>query len=218
MSVLAIVLLAVALVLALALAAFCAGTETGFSSVNRGRILHMARGGSRAATIAQKALANLPKTLTALLVGNNLASVTYSAASAALAARLFSESLSAQAVWSFCAAFTMLALGEFLPKLLCAARPLRRTLRLAGWYRVFSFIFAPLTYIALALTSVFAPKRSSARERVTPDDLLSILQDRKDGVKLTDFESALIARILVLRVKGEPVTVEAILKAIDEEE
>ena len=217
MSVLSIVLLGLVLVLALALAAFCAGTETGFSSVNRGRILHMARGGSRAAKIAQKALSNLPKTLTALLVGNNLASVTYSAASAALAARLLSESVSAQAVWSFCAAFMMLALGEFLPKLLCAARPLRRTLRLAGWYRVFSFVFAPLTYIALALTSVFSPKRSSARERVTPNDLLQILQDRKDGVKLKEFESALIARILVLRVKGEPITAEAILKAIDEE-
>ena len=192
MSVLSIVLLGLVLVLALALAAFCAGTETGFSSVNRGRILHMARGGSRAAKIAQKALSNLPKTLRA-------------------------ESVSAQAVWSFCAAFMMLALGEFLPKLLCAARPLRRTLRLAGWYRVFSFVFAPLTYIALALTSVFSPKRSSARERVTPNDLLQILQDRKDGVKLTEFESALIARILVLRVKGEPITAEAILKAIDEE-
>ena len=64
---------------------------------------------------------------------------------------------------------------------------------------------------------VFSPKRSSARERVTPNDLLQILQDRKDGVKLTEFESALIARILVLRVKGEPITAEAILKAIDEE-
>lgn len=217
MNVLVVVLLAVALVLALALAAFCAGTETGFSSVNRGRILHMARGGSRAATIAQKAVSNLPKTLTSLLVGNNLASVTYSAASAALAVRLFSNSLSAQAAWSFCAAFAMLALGEFLPKLLCAARPLRRTLRLAGLYRVFSIVFAPLTHIALAMTSVFAPRRPSSRERVTPDDLLNILQDRKDGVKLTDFESALIARILVLRVKGEPVTAEAILKAIDED-
>ena len=72
MSVLSIVLLGLVLVLALALAAFCAGTETGFSSVNRGRILHMARGGSRAAKIAQKALSNLPKTLTALLVGGFL--------------------------------------------------------------------------------------------------------------------------------------------------
>ena len=36
-------------------------------------------------------------------------------------------------------------------------------------------------------------------------------------VRLTDFESALIARILVLRTKGRPVTAEALLSALDEE-
>ena len=33
----------------LALAAFCAGAETAFTSVSRGRVVHMAREGSRAA-------------------------------------------------------------------------------------------------------------------------------------------------------------------------
>ena len=54
--------------------------------------------------------------------------------------------------------------------------------------------------------------------KVTSGDLLRILQDRKDGVRLTDFESALISRILVLRRKGEFVTVDSLLRAIDEEE
>ena len=52
--------------------------------------------------------------------------------------------------------------------------------------------------------------------KVTPDDLLGLLRDRKNGVRLTDFESALIARILVLRKKGEAVTAEGLLKALDE--
>ncbi|MGN0846110.1 MAG: CNNM domain-containing protein [Kiritimatiellia bacterium] len=210
-----VLLLVAALVVALALAAFCAGAETGFTSVSRGRILHMAREGSAAAKIVHAALSDLSYTLTALLVGNNLGSVLFSSASAALATRLFAGSVAAQAVWGFCAACVMLALGEFLPKLLCSARPLRRTLRLAPAFRVFNCLFAPLTSPAMAVTGLFAP-RARSRERVTPDELLRILQDRKDGVSLTDFESALIARILVLRVKGVPVTAESLLSAIDD--
>ena len=44
-----VLLLSAAMALALAAAAFCAGTETGLLSVSRGRVLHMARqGGVRA--------------------------------------------------------------------------------------------------------------------------------------------------------------------------
>lgn len=209
------VLLALAVVAALALAAFCAGAETGFFSVTRGRITHLAREGSKAAQIVERALADKAKTLSALLIGNNLAGVVFSSASAALAARVFPDSSGACAAWGVCAAFAMLVCGEFLPKLFYAARPLRRTLRLASAYRVFRVVLSPLTAVAGFLTGLFA-SAPAPRERLTPDDLLRILQDRKDGVKLTDFESALIARILVLRLKNKPVTVDSILAALDE--
>ncbi len=210
------ILLAVTVLVALMLSAFCSGTETSVTSVSRGRIVHMAHEGSATAKIVQSAHADMARTLTGLLVGNNIANVVYSSASAALAARLCGASLTAQAVWSFASACALLTCGEFLPKLFCSARPLRRALRLAPVYRVFSLVLTPLTAIALAVTGLFTPK-TRAREGVTADNLLRILQDRKDGVRLTDFESALIARILVLRMKGKPVTAEALLSALDEE-
>lgn len=212
----ALVLLACVMLAALALSAFCSGTETGLTSVSLGRIRHMAREGSVAAKIIERARFDLSRTITGILVGNNLANVVYSSASAALAARLFGDASGAgAAAWNAGAAVALLVCGEFLPKLFCSARPLRRTLRLAPVYRVFAAVLAPLTSLAVAVTELFAggPR---ARERVTPDNLLRILQDRKDGVRLTDFESALIARILVLRVKGRPVTAEALLSALDD--
>ena len=60
--------------------------------------------------------------------------------------------------------------------------------------------------------------RHETRGRITPDTVLRILQDRKDGVCLSDIESALITRIVVLRVKGKPITPEAILSALREDE
>ena len=210
-------LLALALIASLALAAFCAGTETAFLSVRRGRILHMARAGSARAHVLQEALANLGRTTSALLVGNNLASVAYSSASAALATWAFPGAPVAQSVWSVAAAILILCCGEFAPKLLCAARPLRLLIALAPFWRVFAQVFAPIGSGVQAIVGRLMP-RHETRARITPDTVLRILQDRKDGVRLSDFESALVGRIMVLRAKGEHVTPDSLLAALDERE
>ena len=207
-------LLVLIALLALAGSAFCSGAETGFLSVSRERILHLAHEGGRKAKKVQRALQDMGRTTTTILIGNNLANVTYSAATAALSVRLFGENATVRAVWSFLAAFTVLYTSEFMPKLLCAARPLRRILRLAGAYEVMAKALSPLTALALWFTDLFLPQKEAARERLTANDLLRILQDRKDGVCLSDFESALITRLVVLRAKGQPITPEAILSAL----
>ncbi len=209
-------LLIILILLSLMLAAFCAGVETGMLSINRMRVTHMAREGSKAARTIANAIADLPRTTTALLIGNNLAAVVFSSASAALAQRVFPWSALSRTLWSVASAFAMLYLCEFLPKRICAARPLRRMLEMARAWRVFSAAFAPLTTMAMAVINFFF-RRTPPKEKLNASNLLRILQDRKDGVRITDFESALISRILVLRKKGNPVTPEALLCALDDE-
>lgn len=207
-------LLTVVILVALAASAFFSGAETGFLSVSRGRILHLAREGGRKAKIVQSAISDMGRTTTTLLIGNNLANVTYSSASAALILELCSGSF-AQSLASFFAAVLVLYTSEFMPKMLCSARPLRRILLLAPVYRVVERILHPLAVVGMAVTNFFMPKRE-AREKLTPNDLIRILEDRKDGVRLSEFESALISRLLVLRVKGRPFTVDEILFALRE--
>lgn len=207
------ILLGLVVLASLAASAFCSGVETGMLSVSRERILHLARAGGRKAKIVERALASMAYTTTTILIGNNIANTTYSAAAAALCSELFAESAVASAIWRFLAAFTVLYTSEFMPKLLCAARPLRRTLALAPIYRVMEILLWPLTQLSMRITDLFIPRREH-KYKLTQDDLLRILQDRKDGVKLSDVESALIGRILVLRVKGRPITPEAILSAL----
>ena len=200
---------------ALAVAAFCAGAETGFLSVGRGRVLHVARAGSARAKIVFTAIFNLGRTTTALLVGNNLASVTYSSATAALTARLCGSSRIESAIASFAAALILLMLGEFLPKLFCSARPLRRMLGLAPYWKVFAKVFVPVGAAVQMLVEQLLPKREQ-KFKLTPEAVLKILEDRNDGVKLSDFESVLIRRIMQLRAKGEFVVPETLLPAIDD--
>lgn len=208
-----IFLLFLAALAALALAALCAGAETGYLSVSRERILHLAREGGRKAALVQKALGDMSRTMTMLLIGNNLASVTYSTSTAAISASLFAEGSLASLLWSLFAAFTVLYVSEFMPKLLFAARPLRRTLSVADALVVLAFVLRPLTAVAMRFTDLFMPRKEQ-KYRLTSADLLRILQDRKDGVCLSDLECALITRLIVLRVKGKPITPEAILSAL----
>lgn len=210
------VLLVVALVVSLVVSAFCSGAETGFLSVSRDRVLHMARQGGKRAQIVYLALSNISRSTSALLVGNNLVAVGFSTASAALAARVFPDSPVAQMVWSAVAAITVLYLGEFLPKLFCSTRPLRRTLALAYAWRAFERVFGPLGVVVQAIVSRLLPRREP-RTQMTPETVLRILEDRKDGVKLSDFESALVGRLMVLRAKGASVTPETLLSVLDDE-
>lgn len=209
------ILLFLVVVLALATAAFCAGCETGFLSVRRGRVIHMAREGGVRAKIIHEAISNMGRTTTALLVGNNLAAVCYSSASSALVAALYADSPVVQFGLSFVSAMAILFLGEFLPKLLCSARPLRRLLWLAPGWRVFARVFAPVGAAVQLVVERVLPKRET-KTKMTPESVLKILKDRKDGVKLSDFESALIGRIMVLRAKGEFVVPETLLTALDD--
>ena len=208
-----VVFLFVCALLALAGAAFCAGAETGFLSVSRERVLHLAREGGLKARKIQNALEDMGRTTTTLLIGNNIATVTYSSATAAISARLFGDNMTASAVWSFFAAFIVLYVSEFMPKLLCAARPLRRMLAIAKAYEVMEILLSPVTAVAMKITEMFVPKKEQ-KYKLTMADLVRILQDRKNGVCLSEFESALISRLIVLRVKGRQITPESILSAL----
>lgn len=198
---------------ALCFSAFFSGSETAFLSVSRERILHMAREGGVRAKRIQKALSDMNWTTTTLLIGNNIANVSYSAATAALSVHLFSQNEIASVVWSCFAAFIVLYTSEFMPKLLCSARPLRRSLLLSGPFSVISILLSPITYIAIKVTNFFIPSKKT-RDRLTVRDLVRILEDRKDGVCLSDVESALITKIIILRSKGKKITVESLLDAI----
>ena len=209
-------LLTVAVLASLALAAFCAGAETGFLSVSRGRVLHMVRAGGARARIVYAAITHMGRTTTALLVGNNLASVSFSSASAALSTAVFPDSSLAQTIWWTVAAFLVLYLGEFSPKLLCSARPLRRMLALAPVWDVFARVFVPIGAVVQAVVGRLMPRREAGL-KVTPDTVQKILEDRKDGVKLSNFESALIRRIVALRARGEFITPDSLLPALDDD-
>ena len=166
-------------------AGFCAGVETGFLSVSRVRLLSLVRQGSTRARRLAKALGDMSRVVTTLLVGNNLAAVTVSTVSAVLALRLFSSSPLLQTGWTLFVAALMLFVGEYLPKLLFATRPLRRSLSAMRAYRLLEVLLAPLVGVFAAVTRVVFKVRpmKSGRLGVSRAGLRTLVSD-KDGSTL----------------------------------
>ena len=172
-------------------AGFCAGVETGFLSVSRVRLLSLVRQGSTRARRLAKALGDMSRVVTTLLVGNNLAAVTVSTVSAVLALRLFSSSPLLQTGWTLFVAALMLFVGEYLPKLLFATRPLRRSLSAMRAYRLLEVLLAPLVGVFAAVTRVVFKVRPMKSGR---------LGVSRAGLRtLPPFERTLIARVLDLQ-------------------
>ena len=159
-------------------AGFCAGVETGFLSVSRVRLLSLVRQGSTRARRLAKALGDMSRVVTTLLVGNNLAAVTVSTVSAVLALRLFSSSPLLQTGWTLFVAALMLFVGEYLPKLLFATRPLRRSLSAMRAYRLLEVLLAPLVGVFAAVTRVVFKVRPMKSGRLAK--IRTVIEDRPD--------------------------------------
>ena len=194
-------ILLVLMVVSVVAAGFFAGVETGFLSVSRVRLLSLVRQSAPRAKRLAKILGDMSRVLTTLLVGNNLASVLFSTATAALGTRLFSDMPVTRSAWSLAAAVLMLFLGEYLPKLIFASRPLRRSLWAARPYRVAEWFLAlPVATFSALVRAVFRVRQPrSLRLGVSRDGLRMLVADRHDATRLTQFERRLIDRVLMLQ-------------------
>ena len=195
------ILLLFLLLAAVCAAGFCAGVETGFLSVSRVRLLPLVRQGSRRARQLAKSLRDMSRVVTTLLVGNNLAAVTVSTVSAALALRLFAGSPLLQTGWTLFVAALMLFVGEYLPKLLFATRPLRRSLAAMRVYRPLEVALTPLVGVFAAVTRVVFKVRpmKGGRLGMSRAGLRKLVSDKEGSTRLTPFERTLIERVLDLQ-------------------
>ena len=195
------ILLLLLLLAAVCAAGFCAGAETGFLSVSRVRLLSLVRQRSKRARQLAGALRNMSRVVTTLLVGNNIAAVIVSTVSTVLALRMFATSPLLQAAWSLFVAALMLFGGEYLPKLLFATRPLRRSLAAMRFYRVLEFVLAPLVGVFTVVTRVVFQVRPAKTGRlgVSRAGLRTLIADKEGSTRLTPFERTLIARVLDLQ-------------------
>ena len=181
--------------------AFFSGMETGTLCINRARLAHLVRSGSKAAAIMDKCLSDMQSFLATILIGNNLINVTLATLSAGLAKRCLHNYPAAQTIWAMGMAVMMLVFCEYLPKLFFTTRPLRRTLFVIRTFYIIEKILKPWASLVMVMTQWLTPTSGSSGKRLflmTREYLQNVVSDAKDGSRITAFERMMINRVLTL--------------------
>lgn len=138
----ALIAAVVGLLLLTALSAFFSGSETALTAVSPGKMLQMAKDGSRAARNVNRLLGNRERLIGALLLGNTFVNILASS----LATSVFERRLGPQAVAivTFGMTVVILVFAEVLPKTLAIVRTDRFALTVAGTLRRVVAVLGPV--------------------------------------------------------------------------
>jgi len=131
----------IALVVLLVLSGFFSIAETSMMALNRYRLRHLAKEGSKAARLTTQLLNNTDKLLGVILLGNSLLNAALATLSAVLTVRLLGDSQWALSIATLGITFLILVFSEITPKVVGASYP--EVIALAS-----SFVLAPLLKLA----------------------------------------------------------------------
>lgn len=195
-----------AIVVLLLMSAFFSASETAFSTVNKIRLRHEADKGNKKAARALKIAENFDKTLTTILVGNNIVNIL----SASLGTIIFTELFGQAGVGISTAVLTVLVLtfGEILPKSIAKEMPEKLSLAFCGPLNFLIWILTPVSAVFMLLKkAVSKMNKSAAQPSVTEDELKYIINEIEEEGVLEEQESDLVKSALEFDEK----TVEQIL-------
>ena len=200
------------LVVLLLFSAFFSASETALSSVNQIRLRNKAEDGDAKAGVALQLSDDFDRTLSAILIGNNVVNI----ASASLATVAATALLGANGAAIATAVITVLVLvfGEILPKSYAKENAERVTLATAAPLRLIKIVLTPVVWIFVQIKRLLTGRRSAElniQPSVTEAELKAIVNTvGEEGVlnrqeteiiqSAIDFDNTMVQDILVPRV------------------
>lgn len=179
---------------------YCASAETAFTAVSKVRLRTMADKGNKRAQKALWICERFDKTLTTILVGNNIFHAACASLSALLVLRQFGEGY--VAVGTVVTTVIVYLFAEMLPKSLARARAEEISLLFAGSMQLLVRVLTPITAIFSGISSVlskfFAEGEGST---VTEEDLISIIETIEDEGVLEPEQMELVNSAMEFREK-----------------
>ncbi len=193
----------VLLIVLIALSAFFSATETAYSTVNKLKLKQKAESNKKA-KIGYRLLECFDKTLTTVLIGNNIVNIGASSIATVLAISIFGDSGAAIAT----AAMTIiiLAFGEILPKCLAREKNEKYVMSTSYIVQLISAVFSPITYLFLRLKKFVMKMTGSdlvgeVEPTVTEQELKFIVENIEEEGVLEKQESELVQSALVFDEK-----------------
>lgn len=185
-----------AIILLVALSAFFSSMETATNSVSRARLLDMNEKGVRGCKKALIMLEQYDKTITTLLIGNNIVNIGASSLATVLCTALVGDY--GAAVSTGVLTLIILTFGEIIPKCYAKENSEKMLVRFSGIVYFLMLVLTPLSFLFLKLNAL-ALKLSGGESdapSVTEDELKYIIESIEEEGVLEEAESEMVQSAL----------------------
>ncbi len=179
--------------------AFFSASETAYTSANKIRLRSKAENGKKSAERALKIIEKYDKTLTTILIGNNIVNILTSSLATVLFIDLLGNADKGSVVSTIVVTIVVLIFGEILPKTLAKSHSESFACAISGIMSFLMTVFTPLSAVFILLQKGANKLFSSKNKEVsmTEQELLSIIDEIEDEGVLEEQEGSLVKSALV---------------------
>ena len=189
-------IMAAAIAVLVALSAFFSSMETAANSVSRARLQDMEEKDVKGSTKALKMLDEYDKTITTLLIGNNIVNIGASSIATVLCTKLVGDY--GAAVSTGVLTLVILTFGEVLPKCYAKEQSEKLIVRFSSVIYALMVVLTPLSFLFIKLNN--AAMKVSGGEKDTPtvteDELKYIIESIEEEGVLEEAESEMVQSAL----------------------
>ena len=187
-------------VLFLLLSSFFAATETAYAAVSKVRMRTLADKGNKKAKRVLWITDRFDKTLTTILIGNNIFHAACASLSALLVLKQFSQDFVIYG--TLLTTFIVYLFAEMLPKSLAKARAEELALFFSGSMKVLVLVLTPISAVFSVISKLLSKLLASRETKtVTEEELLSIIETIEDEGVLEPEKQALVNSAIEFRDK-----------------
>ncbi len=214
-----------ALVVILLLSGFFSSSETSMMALNRHRLNHLVRKGSKSAKLTSKLLAQTDKLLGSILFGNTLLNVAAATLTEIIVLRMFGhDNSTALIVGTLSITFVILIFSEIMPKVIAASHPERVALPASYGLAFFIRLFNPVVSIATAIVRAMLRllnikvETDHSKQKVSLEEVRMLVleaehflprQHQKMLLNLVDLEHVVVDDVMVPRNQIEALNIGA---------
>ena len=186
--------LIILLIVCVCLSAFFSGSENALSESNKLRIKKEAEEGNKASKAAHSLIENYSKSISTILIGNNLVNIFASSITTVLALRLFPDIPDAVTYATIIITVVILICGEIVPKILATERANEIAKLIAFPLKIFQFAVSPLVWAITKLINktehMWTPEE--VEDSVTDEELVDIVESIEEEGVIDEDKSELI--------------------------
>lgn len=183
--------------------AYFSASEMAFTTVNQIRLKGLADSNVKGARKAIYITEHYEKTLSTILIGNNLVNIALTTICAYIFGRLIVNPSIANVVNTVVMTIIVLIFGEILPKTMVKVEPMKFTLRTSGLMFVLLKVLTPISCLFLAMQKSASKKAKSgstgAEPTVTENELESIIDTMEEEGVIDKNNAEIIQGVLEIQ-------------------